>query len=209
MKTAPRRAREFEATPRGPSPKALGPAPPPPPPKLREPGGAPDGRRRPPWERLATRPAAPAPPAPSALPPPALGRLAARHGDPGPDGPRRGVALETAPYALVRAPALATLRHVGPLPGRGLAAALEPADGLLIVLSGLDRVDRAPGEILRAGEPLGAMGGPPPSAEEFLIDASRAEASIPTETIYIETWRDGAPADPETWFAFDSEGTSG
>jgi Membrane-bound metallopeptidase len=160
-------------------------------------------------EPLATRPAAQAPPAPSVLPPPALGRLAARHGDPGPDGPRRGVALETAPYALVRAPALATLRHVGPLPGRGLAAALEPADGLLIVLSGLDRVDRAPGEILRAGEPLGAMGGPPPSAEEFLIDASRAEASIPTETIYIETWRDGAPADPETWFAFDSEGTSG
>jgi septal ring factor EnvC (AmiA/AmiB activator) len=103
-------------------------------------------------------------------------------------------------YALVRAPMLATLRHVGRLRGRGLTAVLEPRAGELIVLSGLGSVDRAPGEALAAGEPLGAMGGPPPAADEFLIDASAMTGTIPQETLYIEVRRAGAPVDPATWF---------
>jgi septal ring factor EnvC (AmiA/AmiB activator) len=65
------------------------------------------------------------------------------------------------------------------------------------------------GATLLAGEPIGALGGPPPAAEEFLIDASSGNASIPDKTLYIEIRRDGAPADPAGWFAFAEEDTSG
>lgn len=130
---------------------------------------------------------------------PVVGELAAAY------APTTGLAVATAPYAIVRAPLLATLRHVGRTAQGGMVAVLEPQAGVLIVLRGLGRVDRAPGEVLTAGEPLGAMGGPAaggadPGANDFLIDASALTVTLPDETLYIDLRVGGDPADPTDWF---------
>lgn len=148
---------------------------------------------------------------PAGLPPPALGRLARGRGVAPPSasrgGPAAGVALATEPWALVRAPATATLRYAGQVGGLGLVAVLEPAPGVLIVLQGLSRIDRTAGETLLAGEPLGAMGGPPPASEEFLVEATAPGGAEGEQTLYIEVRQGGIPVDPAALFEFADERT--
>jgi len=107
--------------------------------------------------------------------------------------------LAFAAFGIVT-PVLSVLRHVTRTPGRGLTVVLEPRDGVLIAFAGLGQVTRAPGEVLAAGEPLGAMGGPPPAADEFLIDATSPTGTIPQERLYIELREGGAPTNPARLF---------
>ncbi|MGF1659464.1 MAG: murein hydrolase activator EnvC family protein [Rubrimonas sp.] len=139
------------------------------------------------------------------MPPPVAGRIAAPYGTSG----AQGMTLETAPYALVRAPATATLRYAGPIGRFAQVAILEPEAGALILLAGLARIDRTVGDVVLMGEPIGAMGGPPPASAEFLIDASRGNGTLSRESLYMELRRGGAPTDPAPWFAFAQERTSG
>ncbi|PKP63131.1 MAG: hypothetical protein CVT86_06010, partial [Alphaproteobacteria bacterium HGW-Alphaproteobacteria-8] len=118
-------------------------------------------------------------------------------------------ALQAPAYSIVRAPMTATVRYAGRAGGDGLTAVLEPQTGVLIVLRGLATIDRDVGETLVAGEALGAMGGPQRAGEEFLIDASAANGTIPAETLYIEVMRGGEPDDPAVWFALTAERTGG
>jgi septal ring factor EnvC (AmiA/AmiB activator) len=135
------------------------------------------------------------------LPPPVAGRILRRFGAPGPNGPSAGIEIAAPAWALVRAPWLSTLRYAGAVGELGTVAILEPAPGALIVLAGLAGVDRAVGETLMPGEPVGALGGPPPDAEEFLVEASQGQESPPAEIVYIELRLNGEPTDPEPWFA--------
>lgn len=133
-------------------------------------------------------------PLPGGLPPPVPGRLLRADDD--------GAAIAAPAWSVVRAPATATLRHAGEVGGLGLVAVLEPAPGVLIVLRGLSRIWRAPGETLLAGEPLGAMGGPPPTGEEFLFEATAGRGAVADETLYIEVRQGGMPANPAGLFDF-------
>lgn len=119
------------------------------------------------------------------------------------------LAVHAPAYALAHAPATVSLRFAGPGGGPGLTAILEPRAGVLLVLRGLDRVDRAVGDTLTAGEPLGALGGPPPASDEFLIDASIAGGTIPLATLYIDVMTDGERDSPAAWFALTNERTDG
>ncbi len=143
------------------------------------------------------------------LPAPATGRVATAFGDATSDGPANGVTLSVAPYALVRAPALSTLRYAGPVGRFAQVAILEVETGMLIVLAGLGAIDRSVGETILAGEPIGAMVGPPPASDEFLMDAAQGDEALSSESLYIEIRRDGAPIDPASWFAFPAERKSG
>ena len=78
---------------------------------------------------------------------------------------------------------------------------LEPEPGILIVLAGLSDVRRRTGETVLEGEALGALGGPPPETEEFLIAATTEVEATPPETLYMETRQRGEPVDPARWFA--------
>ncbi|TVQ56133.1 MAG: hypothetical protein EA355_07815, partial [Rhodobacteraceae bacterium] len=126
-----------------------------------------------------------------------------------PAGEGRGVEVAAPAWGAARAPWPATLRFAGPVAGRGEVAILEGAPGLLLVIAGLARIDRAQGDALLAGEAFGWVGGPPPGGNEFFIDAAADHATIPTQTIHIDMRRDGAPEDPEAWFAFRAERTDG
>ncbi|MCC5957098.1 MAG: peptidoglycan DD-metalloendopeptidase family protein [Natronohydrobacter sp.] len=106
---------------------------------------------------------------------------------------RQGVILATAPEALVTAPWSATVRYAGPLAGHGQVVILEPAEAILMVLSGLGTTLVETGEILPAGAPLGSM----PAAQ-----LSESASGIRSETLYFELREDGNPIDPASWFAF-------
>lgn len=138
---------------------------------------------------------------PTPLPLPVAGRVTAGFHDHDPWGRRgAGLTLSAPPWAEVRAPVNATLRYAGPLTDYGQVAILEPRPGWLIVLAGLGRITRAPGETVLAGEALGDLGGLLPENEEFLLEATGKDGEILDRKLYIEVRRDGQPIDPEPWF---------
>lgn len=112
---------------------------------------------------------------------------------------RPGVVLATRPAALVTAPWPATVRYRGPVADYANVMVLEPQEGYLLVLAGLDVVYAAPGEVVEAGAPLGLMGGRDPSAPEFLA-AARQGGLEAQETLYVELRRGEDALDPQHWF---------
>lgn len=137
------------------------------------------------------------------LPLPVTGRLVAGFGAAEVERRRFGIVVEAPAYAQVTTPADATVRYAGPLVGFGQVVVLEPAADWLIVISGLDAVDRVVGETVLAGEKIGDLGGPLPTSEEFLMDMTNQDDPISPETVYIEMRRRDEPIDPAPWFALD------
>ncbi|MEM7670976.1 MAG: peptidoglycan DD-metalloendopeptidase family protein, partial [Pseudomonadota bacterium] len=137
------------------------------------------------------------------LPLPVTGRLVAGFGAAEVERQRFGIVVQAPAYAQVTTPADATVRYAGPLVGFGQVVVLEPAADWLIVISGLDAVDRVVGETVLAGEKIGDLGGPLPTSEEFLMDMTNQDDQISPETVYIEMRRRDKPIDPAPWFALD------
>lgn len=105
---------------------------------------------------------------------------------------RPGLVLATGPAALVTTPWDATVRYAGTLAGRGHVVIVEPAEGVLLVMTGMGETLVAQGEILPRGAPIGTM----PQ------DATGTETGNRSQTLYFEMRMDGKPIDPEPWFAF-------
>ncbi|MEM9012566.1 MAG: peptidase M23 [Pseudomonadota bacterium] len=154
---------------------------------------------------LARLPAVAEPPTPFAeaegeLLPPVAGPILRRFGATDAAGVARpGVTFEAASGGLVVAPWRSTLRYAGSFLDLGQIAMLEPAPDVLIVLTGLARIDREVGEIIGRGEPLGILGGPTGQAEEFMIESQGTSAEDHVRTLYMELRRAGDPVDPEPW----------
>ncbi len=133
---------------------------------------------------------------------PVLGKLLRRPHEADAAGVRRpGVALATQSRALVTAPWPATIRYLGPLLDYGNVMILEPGDGYLLVLAGLDVVYGEVGEVVAADAPLGLMGGAGAATEEFMTAAPDGSGGRDTETLYMELRQGAAPVDPMPWFA--------
>ena len=133
---------------------------------------------------------------------PVHGNLLRRPGEADTAGVRRpGVTLATQGRALVTAPWPATIRYLGPLLDYGNVMILEPGDGYLLVLAGLDVVYGETGEVVDAGGPLGLMGGRTAATEEFMTDALDGTGGRDTETLYMELRQGALPVDPLPWFA--------
>jgi septal ring factor EnvC (AmiA/AmiB activator) len=92
------------------------------------------------------------------------------------------------------------VRYAGPLIDYGQVVVLEPGPDYLVVLAGLGQTGREAGETVLAGERLGDMGGPPPTVEQFLLDAAAEDGQIRRKTLYVEIRRSGEPLDPANWF---------
>ena len=114
---------------------------------------------------------------------------------------RPGASLAVAAGALVTAPLPGTIRYAGPLPGYDNVIVLEPEAGSLVVLGGLGMVYDGAGRIVRAGDPLGLMGGDVPDAAQMMERAASGAGAERDQTLYIETREGGEPVDPATWFA--------
>lgn len=135
------------------------------------------------------------------LPLPALGTVLRRPGEADPAGVRRpGVTLATQPRALVTAPWPATIRYRGPLLDYGNVMILEPGDGYLMVLAGMETLYGEVGEVVAAGAPLGLMGGPETGSAEFVAGSPDRSGGRDTETLYMELRQGAQPVDPLPWF---------
>ncbi len=132
-----------------------------------------------------------------ALPLPVDGTVLRRAGEADAAGIQRpGIVMATEPRALVTTPWAATIRYRGPLLDYGNVMILEPGDGFLLVLAGLNEVYGATGDVLPAGTPVGLMGGNAPDAEIFLTLAAQGGGGTRTETLYIELRQGEEPVDP-------------
>jgi len=139
-----------------------------------------------------------------ALPLPATGTVLRRFNDADAAGIERpGWVIATEPRALVTSPWAATIRYRGPLLDYGNVMILEPGDGYLLVLAGLDEVYGDTGNVVSAGTPVGLMGGNTPDATIFLTQAAEGGGIVKTETLYMELRQGEEPVDPGVWFAFD------
>lgn len=159
-------------------------------------------------EGLATLPPGQDPGAPGfaqaqgTLPLPARARLLRRAGEADAGGTvRPGVLLATDPGALVTAPWAATVRYIGPLLDYANVMLLEPDEGYLILIAGLETVYPHLGEVVPAGAALGLMPGGASATAEF-AQASDGDP-IATETLYLELRHGGRPIDPGEWFAMN------
>ncbi|MEM9736607.1 MAG: peptidoglycan DD-metalloendopeptidase family protein, partial [Pseudomonadota bacterium] len=137
------------------------------------------------------------------LPLPVAGEVTSRFGNEAAGRRQFGITLTAPAFAQVTAPAGGTIRYTGELIGFGQVVVLEPEAGWLMVLSGLQDIARTTGETVLQGEPIGSMGGPIPTSEEFLLEAEAQSGQIGVETLYIELRRDDEAVDPGPWFARD------
>ena len=136
------------------------------------------------------------------LPLPVLGTVLRKPGEADAAGTRLpGVALATQPGALVTAPWPATIRFRGPLLDYGNVMILEPGDGYLLVMAGLETLYGEVGEVIPAAAPLGLMGGADPTLQEFSAPAEDGSGGRDTETLYLELRQGATPVDPMEWFA--------
>jgi septal ring factor EnvC (AmiA/AmiB activator) len=136
-----------------------------------------------------------------ALPLPVLASVLRRPGEADAAGVRRpGVTLATLPGALVTAPWAATIRFRGPLLDYGNVMILEPGDGYLMVVAGLDVLYGEVGDVIAQGDPLGLMGGTDAATEEFMTLPADATGGRRTETLYLELRQGAEPLDPMPWF---------
>ena len=107
---------------------------------------------------------------------------------------RPGLVLVTADAALVTAPWAGTLRYRGPLQDYGNVILLEPGDGYLLLMAGLETVYPEIGTTVSAGAPLGLMPTGSPAAEPSAPQPAR------TRALYVELRHMGQPIDPGAWF---------
>ena len=135
------------------------------------------------------------------LPLPVLGTVLRLPNEADAAGVRRpGVTLATQPRALVTAPWPATIRYRGPLLDYGNVMILEPGDGYLLVLAGMETLYGEVGEVVSRDAPLGLMGGPGKASAEFVAGSPDGSGGRDTETLYMELRQGAAPVDPMAWF---------
>ncbi len=139
------------------------------------------------------------------LPLPVLGALLREPDEADAAGTRLpGLTLATQARALVTAPWPATIRYRGPLLDYGNVMILEPGDGYLLVLAGLDTLYGEVGEVIAAGAPVGLMGGSGggsgSASTEFTTPPADGSGGRDTETLYMELRLGAAPVNPMDWF---------
>jgi septal ring factor EnvC (AmiA/AmiB activator) len=118
---------------------------------------------------------------------------------------RPGLTLATAARVIVTAPWPATVRFAGPFLDYGNVIVLEPEAGYLLVLVGLGDILVRNGQVVKADEAIGLMGGQPPGPEGILSATPGGDLRERPETLYMELRSANIPQDPAAWFALGKE----
>lgn len=141
---------------------------------------------------------------------PVLGHILLHAGETDAKGVTRpGVTLATRPLALVTAPWAGTIRYRGPLLDYGNVMILEPGQGYLLVLAGLDQVYGEVGDVVSRGDALGLMGGTEATsaagAADILMPVGNGAGASDSETLYVELRNGADTIDPMEWFTANEE----
>ncbi len=135
---------------------------------------------------------------------PARGRLVGRYGDQDSSGVvLRGIRIETRPGGQVVAPADGKVMFAGPFRGYGQLLIIAHGGGYHSLLAGFGRIDRAVGQSVLAGEPVGRMNG------EGARNDPKATGHDDKPVLYLELRRKGEPVNPLPWLAAGDRKVSG
>jgi septal ring factor EnvC (AmiA/AmiB activator) len=127
---------------------------------------------------------------------PAQGQILKRFGDDdGLGSTLRGMAVATREQAQITAPVDGKVEFAGPFRSYGQLLILNPGEGYLVLLAGLDKISAEMGQTVRAGEPLGTMGDGP-SSVTLLGDQVQEARPV----LYIEFRKDGEAVDSAPWW---------
>lgn len=105
----------------------------------------------------------------------------------------KGIYVETRRSAQIISPSDGWVKYAGQFQGYGHLLIINPGEGYLILLAGLEQVYTDVGQFVLAGEPVAAMGNSP-----LLLEGS-VQSRNPV--LYIEFRKDDRPVDPDPWWA--------
>ena len=111
-----------------------------------------------------------------------------------------GWTVETAPGALVVAPAAATIRFAGETDSLGNLTILETEPGVLLILQGHHTSFVQTDMVVSEGDPVAIMGGQNPLEQENLNETTILGGQSDGETLYIEIRQGRKAVDPSTRF---------
>lgn len=127
---------------------------------------------------------------------PAQGQLIKRFGDATGLGTRLdGIVIATAKQAQVTSPVAGKVEFSGKFRSYGQMVIINPGEGYLVLLAGLEQTLTTHGQSIKAGEPVGAMGdkaGP--------MATSNGLTNLATPVLYVEFRKNGNPVDPTSWW---------
>jgi septal ring factor EnvC (AmiA/AmiB activator) len=106
----------------------------------------------------------------------------------------RGISIAARPGAQVTAPCDGWVAYAAPYRSYGQLLILNPGDGYLVLLAGMDHNSVEVGQFVLTGEPIAVMGNGPQVASAVLTGAGQP-------VLYIEFRKDGTPVDPTPWWA--------
>ena len=109
-------------------------------------------------------------------------------------GSERGISVAARPGAQVTAPCDGWVAYAAPYRSYGQLLILNPGDGYLVLLAGMDHNSVEVGQFVLTGEPIAVMGNGPQVASAILTGSSQP-------VLYIEFRKDGTPVDPAPWWA--------
>lgn len=123
---------------------------------------------------------------------PVSGKLIRRFGMNG----AQGESLETAPAAIITAPADATVAYADNFRSYGRLAILDVGNDYRILIAGMEHLDVSPGQFVLAGEPIGTMG------SQLIASAAAFDIGKSAPILYIEfrQGKEGKPIDPAPWW---------
>ena len=111
-------------------------------------------------------------------------------------GTERGVSIVTRPGAQVTAPCDGWVVYAAPYRSYGKLLILNGGGGYHVVLAGMERISVDIGQFVLTGEPVAVMGNGPQVAS---VMTGAVGTNQPV--LYIEFRKDGAPVDPNPWWA--------
>jgi murein hydrolase activator len=118
-------------------------------------------------------------------------------------GTEKGLWIASRAGAQVTAPCDGSVVYAGPFRSYGQLLILNAGGGYHVLLAGMERISVDLGQFVLTGEPVAVMGGGPQSAAAIAVGSSQP-------VLYVEFRKDGAPIDPNPWWATkDSEKVRG
>ncbi len=110
-----------------------------------------------------------------------------------------GIVIATEKQAQVISPVAGKIEFAGKFRSFGQMVIINPGEGYLVLLAGLDHVDAAHGQSVKAGEPLGNMGD---KASRMALTGGLTKdlTNATTPMLYVEFRRNGDPVDPAPWW---------
>jgi murein hydrolase activator len=132
------------------------------------------------------------------LPIPVNGVKSRDFGSPdGNGGTEKGISIVTRQGAQVTSPCDGWVVYAAPYRSYGKVLILNAGGGYLVVLAGMEQVSVDIGQFVLTGEPVASMGSGPRVASSTGTNPAGARQPV----LYIEFRKDGAPVDPNPWWA--------